>query len=434
MKHLNTALRLTAAFLGTSIALHAQVAYHLTSESGSRFNDINDSGVAVSGGGYFDFNTLTWTDIEDGATETASINNNGDVAGAMWLDEANFIQQPAVRLDGVWQPIGWFPASDPESSSFTTYSISPNGVWVTGQMSIGCCDFGTFRYNTQTQELTAIFDPAYVAVAGYVITNDGTIGGWADDEGTGGTRRIPVYITPDLQIVQVSPELPEISVNAVNAINANAVMVGDLDNHPFIYDREAEVFTTFEIPEGYITATFTSISDDGIAVGYAQNFGDLGSLIRETLIYHPSLGEQPVLLKDLLLQNGVDINAPSGRMGTAIAISPNGKYIAGWDDQAPFFANGWVVFLDDLFLETGMQERDLFTFTLAPNPAADRLRVASSRQLETISVININGQVVMQEAPRTTSAVIDVSQLRSGVYSVQATTTDGSQTLRLVKE
>ncbi|MFN6114578.1 MAG: hypothetical protein ACK46C_01730, partial [Flavobacteriales bacterium] len=132
----------------------AQMDYYIASSFGSRFNDINDGGVAVSGGAYFDFATEVWTPMEPEATEMVSINNNGDVAGSMFLDEPNFILQPGYQQNGVWTPIGWFPASNPQESSFSTFSISPNGVWVTGQMSIGCCDFGTFKYNTETGVLT----------------------------------------------------------------------------------------------------------------------------------------------------------------------------------------------------------------------------------------------------------------------------------------
>ncbi len=333
------------------IATCAQMDYYIASSFGSRFNDINDNGVGVSGGAYFDFATETWTPMEAEATEMVSINNNGEVAGSMYFDVDLFILQPAYKKSGVWNPIGWFPGANPQESSFTTYSISPNGLWVTGQMSIGCCDFGTFRYNTDTEELTEIFSPDYVAVAGYVITNDGTIGGWADDEGTGGTRRIPVYITPDLQIIQVSPELPQFNTNAVNDINASSLMVGDFDNQPFVYDLNTNTFTTFNIPFGYLTATFTSVSNTGVAVGYAQKFGDFGSLLRDAIVYHPDLGAQPQFLRDILVINGVDINAPNDRMGTAIAIAPGGEYVAGWDDQAPFAANGWVVYFDSLLFD-----------------------------------------------------------------------------------
>lgn len=414
----------------------AQMDYYIASSFGSRFNDINDNGTAISGGSYFDFATETWTPMEAEATGMASINNNGEVAGSMYLDEPNFIMQPAYKKAGVWNPIGWFPSADPAQSSFTTYSISPNGVWVTGQMSIGCCDFGTFKYNTETNALTEIFSPDYVAVAGYVITNDGTIGGWADDEPATGTRRIPVYITPDLDIIHVSPELPDFNTNAVSDINASSLMVGDFDGQAFVYDGVAGTFTTFSIPAEYETATFTSVSDNGIAVGYAQRFGDFGALDREAIVYHPDLGAEPLFLKDILLNNGVDINAPTGRMGTAYAISPNGEYVAGWDDQAPFSANGWVVYLDDLLLTTGIPTTVAAgpIVSVFPNPATDQVRITSSADIEVLTLFNAQGQEVAQQPMRGQAGVIDLSALSNGMYTLRATGRDGVSVTTVVKQ
>ncbi len=419
-----------------SATTFAQMDYYLANSFGSRFNDVNDNGVAVSGGAYFDFATEEWTAMEPEATEMVSINNNGDVAGSMFLDEPNFILQPGYKRNGVWNPIGWFPAANPLESSFSTYSISPNGVWVTGQMSIGCCDFGTFKYNTDTEELTEIFSPDYVAVAGYVITNDGTIGGWADDEPATGTRRIPVYITPELEIIEVGPSLPQFSTNAVNDINASSLMVGDFDNAPFIYDLNTDEFTSFDIPADYLTATFTSVSNTGIAVGYAQKFGDFGSLLRDVLIYHPDLGDEPLFLREVLLENGLDIEAPNDRMGTAIAISPNGEYIAGWDDQAPFAANGWVVFLDELLITTGIRTtpKEEPFISVFPNPATDHLRITASEEIDMITLFNVHGQQVAQRQMRSLNGVVDLVTLSSGMYTMHVRARSGSQVVSVVKQ
>lgn len=420
------------------IAAFAQMDYYIANSFGSRFNDINDSGTAISGGAYFDFATETWTLMEEEATEMVSINNAGEVAGSMFLDEELFILQPAYKKNGLWNPIGWFPGSNPTESSFSTYSISQNGVWVTGQMSIGCCDFRTFRYNTETEVLTDVSSPDYVAVAGYVITNDGTIGGWADDEFMGSTRRIPVYITPELEIIQVSPELPEFNTNAVNDINASSLMVGDFDNQPFVYDLNTNTFTRFDVPVDYETATFTSVSNNGVAVGYAQRFGEFGSLLREAIVYHPALGAQPRFLKDVLLINGVDIDAPTDRMGTAYAISPNGEYVAGWDDQPPFSANGWVVYFDELLFDTfvGMNTAAGAGpfISVFPNPATDQVRIASSETFTMVTIFNGQGQEVARHNVRDQAGVIDISALSSGVYTLRATSQDASSVVSVVKQ
>lgn len=420
------------------ITAFAQMDYYIANSFGSRFNDVNDSGTAISGGAYFDFATETWTLMEEEATEMVSINNNGEVAGSMFLDEPNFILQPAYKKNGLWNPIGWFPTANPQESSFTTYSISQNGVWLTGQMSIGCCDFGTFKYNTETNVLTEVFSPDYVAVAGYVITNDGTIGGWADDEFMGSTRRIPVYITPELEIIQVSPELPEFNTNAVNDINASSLMVGDFDNQPFVYDLNTNTFTQFDVPVDYETATFTSVSNNGVAVGYAQRFGEFGSLLREAIVYHPALGAQPRFLKDVLLINGVDIDAPTDRMGTAYAISPNGEYVAGWDDQPPFSANGWVVYFDELLFDTfvGMNTAAGAGpfISVFPNPATEQVRITSSETITMVTIFNGQGQEVARHNVRDQAGVIDISALSSGVYTLRATSQDASHVVSVVKQ
>ena len=438
MRKTSTIKTLLIAACALPVAAFAQMDYYIASSFGSRFNDINDSGVAISGGAYFDFATETWTLMEAEATEMVSINNNGEVAGSMFFDEPNYIFQPAYKKNGVWNPIGWFSGSNPAESSFTTYSISPNGVWVTGQMSIGCCDFRTFRYNTETQVLTDISSPDYVAVAGYMITNDGTIGGWADDEFNGSTRRIPVYITPDLQIIQVAPELPEFNTNAVNDINASSLMVGDFDGHPFVYDGVAETFTTFDIPAGYETATFTSVADNGVAVGYAQRFGDFGDLLRDAIIYHPDLGSQPRFLREILLINGLDIAAPNDRMGTAYAISPNGEYVAGWDDQAPFSANGWVVYFDGLLLSTptgiATAANEEPIISVFPNPAQEFLTISSASDIDMITLFNAQGQLVAQRPLRSRTGVMDISALSSGVYTLRATSRSSSFVRTVVKQ
>jgi hypothetical protein len=330
----------------------AQMQYYQATQFFSRFNDINDYGIAVTGGQYFDFETQTFTPIEEDGFELVAINNNGDVAGSMFLDPDLFILQPAYKLNDVWNPIGWFDGINPAESGYSTFAISENSMYVVGQMSDGCCDYGTFHYNTTTETLTPIFDEAYLAVAGYTVNNNGIIGGWADDEGlNGGTRRIPAYITPDF-VVHLVPgaDDPEFNTNAVNAINNQNIMAGDYDNQPFIFDLATEEIQIFEIPSGpWTRATFTSISENGIAVGYAEYLGDFGSPVRESIIYHPDLGDQPVILQEILAANGILLTTlVNGYMGTPFAISPNGEYVAGLVNDSPFGGAGWVLHFNGL--------------------------------------------------------------------------------------
>jgi hypothetical protein len=138
------------------------------------------------------------------------------------------------------------------------------------------------------------------------------------------------------------------------------------------------------------------------------------------------------------LINGLDINAPNDRMGTAIAISPNGEYVAGWDDQSPFAANGWVVYFDELLFETGTgittNENKVSNLSLFPNPAQDLLTLSSTEDVMMVSLYNAQGQRVAHHTLGSSSGVIDISALSIGVYTLRATTRASSFVRNVVKE
>jgi hypothetical protein len=415
-------------FLMGATSMKAQIEFKLLTEMGTRFNDVNDDGTGVTPYQYYDFATNVLTDMEPEATGLAALNNNGDVSGQMYYDEPNGIMQPAVRKNGTWTPIGWFPSADPTDSFFTTYGISPNGKYVTGQMSNGCCDFGTFLYNTDTGELFDIFDPAGEALTGYTVTNDGTIGGWLDQPDGGGTLRVPAYFNKDGDITLIpTGQLPTFITNAISDINSNNVMVGDFDGQPFMYDLASDTFTTFDAPLGN-TAAFTSISENGIAVGYE----DVDFQVRDAIIYHPSLGDQPVFLKDVLADNGITVTTNDGLLGTAIAVSPNGKYVAGWVNGPPPFAEGWMVYLDDLILGTNNVSQNSVSFY--PNPVEDVLHLNSKEVIDSVTIFTLTGQKISDVAFNENNTELNLSSLASGVYLVKVSSNGSVENLKVVKQ
>ena len=334
-------------FLMSVQIMDAQVEYRQLSGFGTRFNDVNDNGTGVTTEQYYDFATNTLTNMEAEATAVVAINNNGDVAGDMFYDEPNGIMQPAYRKDGTWNPIGWFPDSNPDESAFFTYDISPNSKYVVGQMPKGVGEYGTFLYDTETEELFEIFDPAGEAIAGYTVTDDGTVGGWLDQPNDGGTLRRPAYFNKEGDITLIpSGQLPSYYLNSINDINTNGIMVGDFDGQPFIYDSTTDEFTLYTTPQGN-TGSFTRISDTGVVVGWEEVDFD----IREAIIYHPILGSQPLYLKDVLSDFGVTVGTFDGRLGHANSISPDGNYVVGWVNGPPLFADGWIINFDGMLLQ-----------------------------------------------------------------------------------
>lgn len=415
-------------FMGTA-TMEAQIEFKLQTEMFTRFSDVNDNGQGITTSQYYDFATNVLTDMEPEATGLASINNNGDVSGQMYFDEPNGIMQPAVKKDGTWIPIGWFPASDPAESGFTTYGISPNSKYVTGQMSIGCCDFGTFLYDTETGELFDVFDPNGETLTGYAVTDDGLMGGWLDQPDGGGTLRVPAYFNKDGDITLIPDgQLPTIGVNTIADINSSNVMVGDFDGQPFIYDMSTETFTLYDAPQGN-SATFTSISDNGIVVGYE----DVQFQVREAIIYHPDLGAQPVYLKDVLSNLGVTIDTNDGRLGTAYKISDNGNYVAGWVNGPPIFAQGWMAYLDDMII-LGTQEVSQNTVSFYPNPVENVLHLNSKEAIDAVSVYTITGQKVSNVTFNKNQTELNLSSLSSGVYLVKVSSNGSVENLKVVKQ
>ncbi len=413
--------------MGTA-TMEAQVEFKILTGFGTRFNDVNDNGTGITETQYFDFASEELTDLEAEATGLTAINNNGEVAGQMFYDEPNFIMQPAFFKDGTWSPIGWFTDANPAESSFSTYEISPNGKYVVGQMSKGCCDYGTFLFDTEEEELYEIFDVDGETLTGYTVTNDGLIGGWLNVDDNGNYLRVPAFFNKEGDITLVSDgELPELNVNAINAINESNIMVGDFDGKPFFYDLSTETFTTFNSPEGN-TATFTSISENGISIGYE----DVAFQVREAIIYHPVLGDQPVYLKDVLEDLGVTISTLDGRMGTAYKISPNGNYVVGWVNGPPPFAEGWMVNLDDMIL-LGNQQFSENKISFYPNPVSDILYLNSNETIDSVVVYSATGKMISNINFNKTRSELSLSNLANGVYLVKVMSGGNVENLKVVK-
>jgi GEVED domain/Secretion system C-terminal sorting domain len=340
---------LSLFFLGFLFSNNAnsQVEYHYLTGFGSALFDINDLGNATKRGGVYNFALETTIPIDPEAASLTGINNNGDLIGTMPFDvNGTIIEQPAYKRNGIWYPLGYFQGVT-DQASVSTAQISENGNFITGQMSIDCCSQQAFLYHTTTSVLEKIANPLNLYSCGYAINNSGIIGGWYDQQPSGGTLRIPAYMTSGSVVTAVPGSLPLSGVNAVNAINNSNLMAGDKDGHPFLYDLTTSTFTQFEIPFGYDSATFTSVSENGIAVGYCQKFDFF--INREAIIYHPNLGAQPVLLSVILNSLGIStFGTIDGKLGTAIAISPDGNFICGWENAFSFFASGWAVNLNGL--------------------------------------------------------------------------------------
>ena len=59
-----------------------------------------------------------------------------------------------------------------------------------------------------------------------------------------------------------------------------------------------------------------------------------------------------------------------------------------------------------------------------PNPAKDRLTITSTKELRRVSVLTMDGRVVMMRPVRSGTVEMDVSQLANGSYVLGTTDAD----------
>lgn len=328
-----------------------QMEFRLIDEMGARFYDVNDSGNAIHSGAYYNYSTNTTT-LTEGGQATNRLNNAGDVAGAtsVVISEEESIAYAAYRKNGIWSSIGYFEGETPSSSSFANANdISQNAKYVTGQ--IGATGFTSwpFIYNTETNTLTKLVGGNdYINGRGEAVNDNGIVAGFADREDlvTTGTLWLPAYFEANGTIHYI--DMGTLENGEAADINNAGLVVGYKGSKPFIYDIVTGIYKSFSPPSGFDRAVFTSVSENGIALGYAGNAGS-----REVIIYHPSLGSGPIFLKDVLIRNNVDITTFDEKLGTGMNISPNGNFVCGFDNTIPpFFAGGWIVNLNNLLLGT----------------------------------------------------------------------------------
>lgn len=321
----------------------AQVQLNQLADFGTAIYDINNQGSGVHGSGYYDFSTNSSSFPETGVAQTVANNDADQVVGLLDDGAGNFV--PGYRNEGVWST---FPSTAFNPAvSYTIYDISENGIYVVGQTGWTPEDGAWgFIYNTQTETFRLLSSDLYEYGAAYGVNNDGIAVGWVDDL-PGGTVRMPAYFFEDGTIMLIQETHGE-----AYGISENNVVTGTFGGSPFIYDIDADEFTTYTVPDGYISASFSDISENGVVVGYAEKFVDGEGFLRDPILYHADLGAEPQFLSDVL--NGFEIDA-STLDGQAYRISSDGNYVAGWGNGPAFMALGWAVYFDDLLVDGGSE-------------------------------------------------------------------------------
>jgi N-acetylneuraminic acid mutarotase len=104
----------------------------------------------------------------------------------------------------------------------------------------------------------------------------------------------------------------------------------------------------------------------------------------------------------------------AGRTHATAFVVSNVAYLATGYNNGSYFDDCWAY-----FPELSMEETDLPEITLFPNPAVDELRWNPTVELETLRIVNANGEVLLETSAGSGSA--DVSELPPATYFAQFT-------------
>ncbi len=77
---------------------------------------------------------------------------------------------------------------------------------------------------------------------------------------------------------------------------------------------------------------------------------------------------------------------------------------------------------------------DAADFKVFPNPSSDKWNVSSNAIVDSVVVYDVLGKQVMTLSPNTNDVVIDGSSLNPGMYFAQINGTNGSKTVKLIKQ
>lgn len=379
--------------------------YRKLAVNNSAFQDVNDNGVAVAFGLIYNWSTNTYVVKESTVYRLRGTNNNGDLVGS--ITNGSF-RLPAYKLNGntTWTTIP-FPPNTTTTSTLTEsvpYQISDNGRYITGQMGVfdqiaNSSYVIPFIHDIQTGITSRASSNDFVNGTFYTVNNTGKAAGWVDIP-TPSTRRIPTLFseTGIFKYITKNGNLPVSTSSEVRSINESGVAVGTFDNLPFLYDPASDSYTEFANPDPsvYAGGAFGGISNDGTIVGMWYKPANTN---RYPIIYNPALGTTPIDFKTYLTNMGVTVNSTADSMGAAYAISPNGKYIAGFEDGPAVIAYGWIVNLPTLVLANNEVKNEP-VIQFYPNPVIDDINISlrtSKSGIAKIELYALDGKLLKAE-------------------------------------
>jgi hypothetical protein len=82
----------------------------------------------------------------------------------------------------------------------------------------------------------------------------------------------------------------------------------------------------------------------------------------------------------------------------------------------------------------GLEKNNFTSFSCAPNPVHDMVKIANSQPIDKITVTNALGQIVLEKSGRDTHTTIDFSNRNSGLYILKVESGNQQKMVKILKE
>jgi hypothetical protein len=82
----------------------------------------------------------------------------------------------------------------------------------------------------------------------------------------------------------------------------------------------------------------------------------------------------------------------------------------------------------------GIDELELRTISVYPNPATDVLYINLSSSIYSIAVTNVIGEIVLKLENKSNTTSLSLSELKQGIYSLLVTSNDKKKQIKFVKQ
>lgn len=417
-------------FLASLVNFNAQV-YDVGSFA--QMTGVSDNGVAV--GNVYGVLQVIWTEADGGSAigETS----NDYIAGMTSISrDGNFVTgsmtNPATGKDEMarynvasqqWTYLGGLGVSSgTDTSSAWGTSYDANTIVGLGWQTASRAN--AIKWTSTGGMLSLGSTVSGRSSRANSVSGDGKIVvGWQDN--TTGSRQ-GVYWKDGVQnyIKTTNGE------NVGEAIAASAdgdVIVGMALNGDAFRWSATEGYTAIAPPYPSYHGSATAVSSDGnTIVGYFTPDGGM-ALDGEGFIWTKTGGLKT--FNDYVASLGydtLDLN-----FVLPMAISPNGKYLAGIAINTED-ARGFVIKLADETMATADSSKES-KIGVYPNPAKDVLNIKNAGKLDTIEIFNMAGQKVSSNK-NIENKQIDIQSLMKGSYLLKVNNDGKTESIKFIKE